>query len=155
MFDYSEVVFNDILILVVLKDQEFAFNSIHDLKGKRVGVQRGSTYGDDFEEAKKIFVIHYDSGTTQRLLKLLYKRIDVALIGPGKSGFESALRQDELLLKHREKFSIVKKPFKVDPNYLGFSKNMNRKEFLLRFNEVVRQGYESGEIAKIIARHTE
>ena len=57
IFDYSEVMYYDSLILVVLKGNEFEFNNIYDLKDKIVGVQRASSYGDEFEEAKKLFIL--------------------------------------------------------------------------------------------------
>jgi len=57
IFDYSDVMFYDELVLVVLKGNEFPFHGIGDLKGKRVGVRRGSSYGEEFEKAKReIFI---------------------------------------------------------------------------------------------------
>ena len=52
-----------------------------------MGSLRGASYGEEFEIGKKnAFEIDEDDNLEQRLLKLLRKRIDVALIGPGRIG---------------------------------------------------------------------
>lgn len=87
--DYSEVMYYDELLLVVLKGQEFPFTTLDDLKGKRVGSLRGAIYGEDFEASRDIiFKIEEDGSPRQRLLKLLHGRIDVAIIGPGRDALE-------------------------------------------------------------------
>ena len=87
VFDYSVVMYHEELLLVVLKGNEFSYNSMQDLKGKKVGSLRGASFGEEFEIGKKnVFEIDEDDNLEQRLLKLLRKRIDVALIGPGRIG---------------------------------------------------------------------
>ncbi|MCK5877739.1 MAG: transporter substrate-binding domain-containing protein [Candidatus Marithrix sp.] len=54
IFDYSDVMYYDELVLVVLKGNEFPFDKIEDIKGKTLGVQRGSSYGDEFENGKGV-----------------------------------------------------------------------------------------------------
>ena len=150
-FDYSDVMFYDDLRLVVLKGHEFPFNNIKDLKGKIVGVQLGASYGEAFEKAKNsIFIVDGDKSGQQRLKKLLSKRIDVALISPGKMGLNSVIIQSPELLKRKDEFVILDKPFKRDPNFLGFKKTMNMEGFIQEFNKVLKKGHESGAIQKII-----
>lgn len=153
--DYSNVMFYDKLVLVVLKGNEFPFNGIQDLQGKIIGVLRGSSYGDDFEQAKNsIFTIDLDDSGKQRLLKLLSKRIDVALIGPGKGGVDSIIIQHPKLLERKDEFVILPVPFKRDPNYLGFAKTMKMQGFLEEFNRVLQIGFQSGEIQKILNNYS-
>jgi len=154
IFDYSDVMFYEELVLVVLKGNEFIFEGIQDLKGKIVGYQRGSSYGEQFEKGKnKIFIPDEDKHGKQRLLKLLSKRIDVALMGPGKAGVDSIVNQSKELMERKDEFLILPKPFGRDPNYLGFAKTMNMKGFLKEFNNVLKQGMQSGAIQEIIKSH--
>ena len=112
-----------------------------------MGSLRGASYGEEFEIGKKnAFEIDEDDNLEQRLLKLLRKRIDVALIGPGRSGFDNLIRNDNKLLEKKDEFVVLPVPFYRDPNYLGFLKTMNMQGFLKEFNKILQKGYESGEI---------
>lgn len=151
ILDYSEVMYYEELLLIVLKGNEFTFSTMDDLQGKRVGGLRAASYGDDFDQAKdKLFRFEKDASSRQRLLKLLHGRIDVAIIGPGKAALQAALGTDDKLIKSRDRFVILPVPLLRDPNYLGFAKGMQMKSFLARFNEIIREGYESGELQKIV-----
>jgi hypothetical protein len=72
------------------------------------------------------------------------------MIGPGRTAFNIAIEQDHRLIQKKDQFVILPIPFKRDPNYLGFAKSANMKPFLLRFNAVLKQGFESGDLQKII-----
>jgi len=151
LFDYSDVMYYDDLMILVLKGHEFVFHSIEDLSGKTLGVQRGASYGYEFEKGKgTIFKIDKDNNAIHRLKKLLAKRIDVALVGPGKIGVHLVIKQDNELLRRKNEFVILPKPFNRDPNFLGFSKRMNKGEFLKDFNQALEKGRQTGVIQKII-----
>ena len=154
IFDYSEVMYYEELLLVVLKGNEFPYADIDDLSGKRVGYLRGASYGEDFEESRKnkVFQIDEDSSQRQRLLKLLHGRIEVAIIGPGKFALDRAIEGDIRLQRARNQFVILPEPLKRDPNYLGFAKSMDMKGFLNQFNAVLQEGYDSGELQRIIEK---
>lgn len=151
LFDYSDVVYYDELLLVVMKGREFPFESIDDLAGKTLGVRRGSSYGDEFERGKRdIFKVDEDANAFQRLKKLLVGRIDVALIGPGRVGLSRVLRDDSELYQHRNEFVVLEKPLGRDPNYLGFMKNLKMEAFLQEFNQILKKGNENGTIQRIM-----
>ncbi len=152
IFDYSDVVYYDDVIVVVLKDKAFQFEKMQDLKGRTIGIGRGGSFGDAYEKAKKecLFKIEEDNGPVLRLRKLLQSRIDCALMSPGKFAFYRTIEQDENLLENKDKFIILSNPLVRDPNFLGFSKKLKMKNFLKKFNEALKQGYESGAINKII-----
>lgn len=150
-FDYSEIMYYDDLLLVVLKGNEFNFSNIKDLKGKKVGALRGASYGEDFEKGKKdLFTVEEDGNGKQRLLKLLHNRIDIAIIGPGKGAINKIIQSNEMLMKEKDAFVILPTPFKRDPNYLGFPKEMQMQNFLTEFNSILQKGNDSGVIQKII-----
>jgi len=154
IFDYSDIMFYDDMMIVVLKKNEFLFNKLENLKGKRIGARRGSRYGDEFEYGRKnIFKVDEDSNAIQRLKKLLRGRIDAALIGPGKAGVNQIINADDELHEKKEEFVLLPKPFKRDPNYLGFAKSMNMKPFLKEFNRALKKGQEDGIIQDIVKKH--
>ena len=145
------------MLLVVKKGHEFPFETIEDLAGKVLGVRRGSIYGDVFERGMRelLFTVNEDGNGVQRLKKLLLDRIDVALIGPGKSGLNWIINSDSMLQASRDEFVVLPVPFAVDPNYLGFAQAMNMKEFLAEFNLIIQQGHEDGTIQAIIGKYEE
>lgn len=149
-FDYSDVIYYDSLILVVLKGNEFSYENITDLQGKRVGVQRGSSYGEEYEQSHEILLFEEDGSGEQRLLKLLKNRIDVAIIGPGKAGLMSVIKMNKELTRRKDEFSVISNPFRRDPNYFAFSNRMNMQDFILEFNKILEKGNKSGDIQKII-----
>ena len=151
IFDYSAVMFYDEVVCVVRKGNEFPFETIQDLRGKLVGVQRGASYGDAFEKGKDhLFFLDEDDGGPRRLLKLLSGRIDVALLSPGRAGVMEVIRQDPALLARQDEFVILNKPFKRDPNYLGFAKSRQMQPFIQEFNAALKRAHQSGAIQQII-----
>lgn len=156
IFDYSEPVYYDEVVIVVLKGQEFSFERIEDLKGKTIGIGRGGSFGEEYENAKQagLFKTEEDNGPVMRLKKLLAQRMDCAFINPGEAALHYTLRQDQELLQRKDEFIVLPMPFKRDPNYLGFSKEMGMSHFLHAFNEELKKAYESGAIQKIIDQYS-
>ncbi len=156
VFDYSEVMYVDELILVVQKGREFPFAKIEDLRGKTIGVNRGAKYGSDFVKGieRGIFTISEDSNPVSRFKKLLLGRTDVLIIGPGRAGFDAIIKSDPELLRKRDQFVILPKPFSRDPNYLGIAKKLHKKLFLQRFNQAIKKGRSSGAFEKIIEKYS-
>ncbi len=78
VFSFSEPVLFQNLWLVTRADHEFPFETLADLKGKVVGVVRGSRYGGEFDLQKnRLFKIDDDiDASSARLKKLLNQRID-------------------------------------------------------------------------------
>lgn len=150
-FDFSEPIYNDKVILVVKKGSEFKFKELKDLSGKRVGTCRECTFGSDYEKAKEYFIVDSDTNNRQRLKKLLAGRIDAAVFSPGVSALNMAIASDPSL--KREMFTILEKPLVNDPNYVAFAKGMNKKEFLVKLNAVVKKGYASGKIDTLISKY--
>lgn len=159
IFDYAnEPLFYDELVLVVKAGKEFPFSSISDLTGKSIGVCRGCSYGEAYEQAvrDKVFEPVQGDTPTAQLAMLLVDRIDAVLIPVGRAGLEDALRGKSAgidLLKHRDKFVILPKPFARDPNYLAFAKSMEKRKLLARVDQVLKKGHESGAIQRLTDRY--
>ncbi len=155
LFDYSAPLFVDEVVVVVRKDRVFPFKSLADLRGKRVGMVRGASFGEEFQRAldANLFVVDGDGGAQQRLNKLMLGRIDCALFNVGKPGFEEALRINKMFAPLKDALVVLPVPLRRDPNYLAFPKEMNMKPWLAEFNQVITQGYASGDIQRIVAHN--
>lgn len=155
MFDYSDVIYYDKVVIVTLREKAFDYRKVMDLKGKTVGIGRGGSFGDEYERASAagIFKVEEDSGPVIRLKKLLKGRIDCALISPGRFALNQTVRQDPLLSENRERFIILPQPFKQDPNYLGFAKSMRMGDFLEAFNNALKAAKTSSAVMEIIDRY--
>ncbi|WP_171013960.1 transporter substrate-binding domain-containing protein [Chitinivorax sp. B] len=155
IFDYSDPIFIDEVIMVVRKTDVFTYRGIADLAGRKVGIGRDGSFGEEYEHAKKAgkLVIEEDNGPVQRLRKLLGGRIDVAFINPGRLAYELTVQSDPFLYAHQQKMAILATPFKHDVNYLGFAKKLNMKPFIQQFNTALRKGYQTGAIQKILVNY--
>lgn len=82
IFHFSEPAAYNYLWLVTRSDKTFEFNTLADLKGKTIGVVRGSKYGGDFDGQKnKLFKADDDIDSYgARLQKVLTKRVDAMII---------------------------------------------------------------------------
>lgn len=155
LFDYSEPLFYDEVVVVVRHDDNLIFSRIEDLKGRRIGLGAGGSFGDEFEQARRqgVFQVDEDNGPVSRLKKLLAKRIDVALINPGTAGLRRAIALDPELSRRAAEFQVLAQPLKRDANYLGFHKRLEMGDFLAKFNQHIRRGYANGDIPRLLARY--
>lgn len=142
LFDFSEPIYHDDILLVILKGQEFAFNTLDDLVGKKIGAQLGASYGNDADIAieSQTLNIERDQSQTARLRKLLRGRIEVAFIGNGQAGLEALLESEPELKANRDKFVALPKPLTRDTLYLAFAKGMHMQDFLKHFDQTIKQG---------------
>jgi ABC-type amino acid transport substrate-binding protein len=81
IFDFSEPVLYQYLWLVTLADRQFEFKSIQDLKGKTIGVVRGSKYGGEFDRQRNILFKTDDDidAYGPRLKKLSNRQVDAII----------------------------------------------------------------------------
>lgn len=156
LFDFSDEVLDDEVVLVVLKGHEFPFERMEDLKGKIITVNSGSTYGDEFDRAKReIFTVDEDfEGPSVRLKKLLAGRVDAAIINPGRAGLQHAIQQDVKLRQHQDEFVVLPKPIAITKNYIAFGKSAKMQPFLEAFNRALAKAREDGTYQKILEKYT-
>jgi ABC-type amino acid transport substrate-binding protein len=147
VFDFSEPIYDDNISVVVLKGQVFAFDTLSDLQGRKIGVQSGASYGTDVDAAIAAgeLTVEADQSHTSRLKKLLHGRIDAAFIGNGELGLKMLLESDEELARNADKFVMLAPPLNHDLLYLGFAKSMQMQPFLQAFNS---------HLAAVRARHS-
>ena len=71
LLDFSDPFYVEVSSLFVRKGESFPFASINDLKGKRIGVKLGWSYGLEFDKAKDHKLFHSIVGNTKQLYTLL------------------------------------------------------------------------------------
>lgn len=139
IFDYSDPIYEDSIMVVVLKGKEFPFTKLEDLKGKLIGTQLGASFGTDVDAAIAAGTITVDNENNHiaRMKKLLIGRIDAAFIGNGKAGLDGLIQSDPELRDNKAKFAVLPMPLTRDELYLGFKKSMNMTSYLAEFNHAL------------------
>jgi polar amino acid transport system substrate-binding protein len=81
IFDFSEPVVYQYLWLVTRVDRQFEFKTIQDLKGKVIGVVRGSKYGGEFDQQRNVSFKTDDDidAYGPRLKKLSNRQVDAII----------------------------------------------------------------------------
>lgn len=145
--DFSDVMYNEEILLVTNINTPFTYNNLQDLSGKTVGASRDAKIGDKFERGIKehVFTFIPDNGDpAHRLKRVAKRRLDVAIISPGLYAFNNVFIEHPELIEIKEQLYILPKTFTVDPNYLGFSKKNDHKEFLKKFNLSMKKARSAG-----------
>jgi polar amino acid transport system substrate-binding protein len=142
-FDYSDVLFVEKLDVYVRQDRAFTFATLDDLKGKRLGVISGWSYGDAFDDARRAgaFVAEEVATDAQNFLKLQAGRLDAVVA--------IAEAAQPLLPAHarvRRAGTLAE-----NPTYLAFARSSDRRGLLQRFNAALSRLRDSGELARIVA----
>lgn len=155
IIDYSVPMYFDEMFIVVVKGKEFPFNSLEDLRGEKISVNLGASFGPKFEYGKKnTFKVVEVSQQGLRLKGLLEGNVDATLVGPGRAGLDALIDKYPVLEKDRDQFVLLPIPFVRDPNYLGFAKTLNMKDYLVSFNKALKKGWENGSIQRIIDNYS-
>lgn len=135
LFYFSERVMDDEVVLVQAADRQFAYRSVDDLRGRRVGTTRASRFSPQFNAVMPFMQINEDGEPQQRLAMLLAGRIDVAVIAGGVHAVRYNARLAGIPLS---RLYIVKSPLLLDPNYFGIPKSHpHALEILQRINTAI------------------
>ncbi|WP_222612323.1 substrate-binding periplasmic protein [Undibacterium flavidum] len=158
---FSDFIYANYVWLVTPRTRQFTFNHIDDLKGKTVGVIRGVSYGDEFDQRKnEAFRVEEDTAShVARLKKLSMRRMDVMLFGARQADPNEV----HALLRHMQgvdkshvldaseiDFTVLNKPLRVDE--LHFAAPLNKHgELIKRLNLAIARGKKTGEITRILS----
>jgi polar amino acid transport system substrate-binding protein len=142
-YDFSDQLFVEKLIVYFNTDRPVSFSKTGDLKGKRIGVLRGWSYGDDFDVLRKSGTCKVEevSSDDQNFHKLASLRLD-AVIAVSESG--SALAPG---YKNLRAAAI---PLALNPTFLAFAKSSHRPTLLKQFNKTLREMQKSGEFQALV-----
>lgn len=119
LFKFSEPALYSNIWLVTQTDKKFKFSTIQDLKGKTIGVVRGSQYGGEFDAKKNhLFSIKDDVDSYElRLQQLLDNKVDAILFPsnlPKLADIEKFVNQIQVSHstsnKNKHQFSVLPTP---------------------------------------------
>ncbi|MDB5360023.1 MAG: Exported protein of unknown function [Rhodospirillales bacterium] len=149
LFAYSDVVYDDRVVLVTRRVADFPFEKLSDLNGRSIGLQRGSSYGQVLEAALGQFHVVRDNGHCERIKMLSAGRIDGAIL----SGGDAAVRFNAAAAGVDPHDLVIHRvPVAIDPNYIAIAKNRpDAGEILGRINRALAAMARDGTTARIIA----
>ena len=140
IYDYSEPIFDEKIVIYTKKENKFNFSGVSDLKGKKIGVIRGWSYGDDFDKLKENGEVVVDETTADEFnfKKLEAGRLD-CLLTIQQAG--DALVQE---LGLSEKVVMLGTPVVVNPTYIVFAKSTKNQELIQKINAALDQVKQDG-----------
>lgn len=147
-YDYSGKLFDELLELYVLKGHGFPFTSIDSLKGHTIGVIRGWSYGDAFDEARRngLFTTEEASGDAQNFAVLDAGHIDgIIAIREAATTFIARGHLDG-------RVEALPQPLSRLPTYVAFNKSSGKRDELQRFDAAIAEMRADGSFARIADR---
>ncbi|MBR7800357.1 substrate-binding periplasmic protein [Undibacterium fentianense] len=148
--------------LITRCDASFKFNTLQDLKGKRIGIVIGTSAGEEFDkQINVLFQIDNDSGAgISRLQKLLAKRTDAIIW----YGVTTDVREMQSVINQRfaewdsvnsklnpQPFCVLPKPISIVYNHFAMRTNEANKKLLARINQAMAKGRKEGAIPSLRA----
>ncbi|VXB60772.1 conserved exported hypothetical protein [Pseudomonas sp. 8BK] len=153
LFDFSEPIFTEHIVLVVQKGREFPYQNITDLKDKLIGATIGTSYGTAYDEAVAngtLTIVGFND-TRSGLGMLQRGRIDAILLGSSIDIRRLAQSWPGL---HPDAFTTLPVPFKSDSKHMGIAKALKMGWFLEQFNQCLKNGHDTGIFAPIIYQYS-
>jgi polar amino acid transport system substrate-binding protein len=146
-YDYSEKLFDEIIIVYAPKGKSFAFSGVDSLKGKTVGVIRGWSYGDDFDAAAKLGAIKTEetASDTQNFAKLEIGRIDAVL--SIKESAAGVIAKQKL----GDKVVALDPPLSSSASFLAFNKSAAKTALLGKIDEALGAMHKDSSFDKIVS----
>ncbi len=129
MFDYSAVLYVEKSMLFVNSGHAFPFNSVNDLKSKRVGVKFGWSYGEAFDQARNTQLFSTVVGEPKQLYTLLEAgRLDAVV------GNELSIPCIAKIMNHPIQVDALPMPLLEADLYLAVKKG-TKTNLIEKFNE--------------------
>lgn len=146
-YDFSDALFDEQLNVYVRAGAGFDFAGIDSLIGKRIGVLRGWSYGQEFDDAVHAGRLQVEATVTdlQNIDKLRAARLD-ALIATRQSAdlTLAALHLPDLIVP-------LDKPLLVSTAYIAFNKRAGKLALIGRINAELVAMRADGSYARIVA----
>lgn len=161
-FVFSESLYIDKTWLITRCDATFVFNELQDLKGKTIGVVRGASTGEAFDQlANVLFKIEDDTGASQARFNKLYNRRMNALIFYKPDVIASTL-EAEVNKQYAQNFTQFEKtsahvfcvlPKPVSAVSVHFATGIDQDTtYLEMINKALIQAKKNGDLARIFPK---
>ena len=147
-YDYSDKLFDEILQIYVRKGHGFPFATIDDLAGRTIGVIRGWSYGDAFDDARRqgLFAAEEASGDAQNFAVLEVGHID-CILAIHEAGL-AVIRRRHL----EERVEALTPPLSNIPTFIAFNKSAGKRDELSRFDAALAAMRLDGSFDRIARR---
>ena len=145
-YDYTDEIFSEEIMVYVPKGKAFAFSSIYDLAGKRLGVIRGWSYGEEFDEAREkgLFKTEERHDDASNFNKLAVGHLDALL----------AIKESaELIITKKrisDKVEVLVTPLVTNSTYIAFSKKSDKRALIQRINRAIKAMRRDGSYDKVL-----
>ena len=146
LFDYSDPIYIETLRVWVKIGHKFPFSRVADLSGKRVGLNRGWSYGEVFDSARRAGLFAAEEATDNRanLKKLILGRLDCIIAD------ERSISQITYQRGWGREVESLDPPAAVNSVHLVFAKRAKPSFVLDRFNQGLVKMKENGAYSRII-----
>lgn len=153
IFDFSEPVLEEKVVIVVKKGNEFKFDDFNDLKDKAIGIYGGTSYGVEWQKAVDAgtFKPLEDFDNVLRLRKILHGKLDGGVFNPGAAAVKILCDRKPKL--NMNQFSILERPALIKHSYFAIAKKLDKKPLIKEFNEALEKIKLSGDYQKIIDKY--
>ena len=145
-YDYTDEIFSEKVMVYVPKSKAFAFSSVYDLAGKRLGIIRAWSYGEKFDEAREkgLFKIEERHDDASNFNKLVVGHLDALL----------AIKESaELIITKKrlsDKVEVLVTPLVTNSTYIAFSKKSDKRALIQRINRTIRAMHRDGSYDKVL-----
>jgi len=149
VFDYSMPFYLETLKVCVKAGHGFAFRGMVDLNGKRVGINRGWSYGEVFDSARRegVFIAEEAADNQANLRKLILGRVDCIIID------EISLQQIVKRENWENEVDTLAFPAAVNSVHLVVAKHLQQIRLLDRFNQGLAEMKANGSYTRLIDRY--
>lgn len=151
--DFTEIPFHrNKTVFFVRPDSTFTWDgNLASLRGKKIGMSLGWSFGAEFERAKDFVIIDYSPTIDSCFKKLLAKRVDMV---PTQHR-EANASFERLGLTAKQKPVGILPEVSFNDHYFGFSKQKHKEllEFKKGFDRMLKQMKESGELSRLVKKY--
>ena len=146
---YSQYPFHEDSVIFYLRaDNDFQWHGEYSrLEGRAIGINRGWSYGQDFDAYSHRLNLHVGDSVSSNVHKLILGRIDLFATNPRDT--ETVIRQLQL----QGKIKSILPPINASLGYFGFSRKRNLSGFQQAFDSEFRRMVESGEFQRLQERY--
>ncbi len=146
IFDYSEPLYTETVLVYVRQNKAFEFNSLSDLTGKTIGVMRGWSYGDAFDRFRQKRTVTTKAVDSDHVAfkRLVQRDLDCL--------FSLELTGKLMLRKAEYQGRVVPliRPVAVNDTYVAFAKTKGRQILLEKMNVTLARMKEDGSYKMVI-----
>jgi len=146
VFDFSQPIFEEELVVFVRKDSAFPFSTLADLKDHKVGLVYGWSYGSTIDKARKedIFAVEESNNNAVNFKKLIRGRVDCIIV----DRIAGAVLIKEMQLGN--KVEMLSVPASINQTYLVFAKSYNQRILMARLNNALARMQKDGSYKRLV-----